>query len=93
MEKLYTKGLLILAFCLCSSLLYAQGLKGKVVDDNGRGLQGVTLQVQGSTLGTSTDANGEYALKFPRSGTYQLRISFLGHITLNESVAIGNETA
>ena len=93
MKILYAKSLLIVVLCLSGTLLYAQGLKGKITDADGNAMPGVSVQVQGMQLGTSTDANGEYALKFPQAGTYPLRISFLGHETINEAVTIGTETS
>lgn len=91
MKKLYT-GLLLLALCLSGSFIYAQGIRGKVVDEQGNPLQGVNLQVQGIQLGTSTNINGEYALKFPAPGSFQIRLSFLGYQTLSQMLTVGNET-
>jgi iron complex outermembrane recepter protein len=93
MKMLLTKSLLILAFCLWGTVLFAQVLKGKIIDNNGRELPGVTLQVQGMQLGTSSNADGEYVLKFPKEGSYKIRISFLGYETLNEEVSISAETS
>ena len=92
MKRHYIIGLLIIALCLSGLWSSAQILKGKVVDEKGSELQGVSLQVQGQQLGTSTDQNGEYAIKFPREGSFMIRISFLGHTTINESVSVSGET-
>ena len=81
-----------MALCLSGTFAYCQGLKGKIVDDKGNSLQAVSLQVQGIQLGTSTNADGEYILTFPKAGSFKIRISFLGYETLNEEVIIGAET-
>jgi len=53
-------------------------VKGKVTDkSNGQPLAGVSIQIKGSTAGTSTDANGNYALNVPNNTT--LVLSFVSY--------------
>ncbi|NEU09240.1 TonB-dependent receptor [Flavihumibacter sp. R14] len=92
MKSHLLKGLLVMVLCLPGFAGVAQVLKGKVVDSKGNQLQGVSVQVQGQALGTSTDQNGEYALKLPNEGSFQVRVSFVGYVTINETVAVGSET-
>ena len=40
-------------------------VKGNVTDNNGQPLSGVSIQVKGSSAGTSTDAKGNYSLNVP----------------------------
>lgn len=40
-------------------------LKGQVTDDNGMGLIGATVLVDGTTIGTATDVTGKYELSIP----------------------------
>src|SRR5690606_9236488 len=42
---------------------------GTVVDQNGESLPGVTVSVQGTTVGTSTDINGNYSITVPEGAT------------------------
>ncbi|XOV91626.1 MAG: SusC/RagA family TonB-linked outer membrane protein [Bacteroidota bacterium] len=51
-------------------------VRGKVVDNNGQGLPGVSVIVQGTTTGTTTDADGIYNLSVPDGAT--LVYSFVG---------------
>ncbi len=62
-------------------------LRGKVVDSKGGGpLIGASVIIEGTSLGASTDVNGEYlALNIP-PGTYKLKCSYLGY----QSVVISN---
>jgi len=54
-------------------------LTGKVTDANdGKTLPGVTVLVKGTTIGTSTDANGEFALTLRGAGT-ALEFSSIGY--------------
>ncbi len=55
-------------------------VRGKVVDaGDGAGLPGVSVVVQGTNQGTTTDVNGEYRLQVPPNGT--LLFSFVGFTT------------
>lgn len=40
-------------------------VKGKVTDDKGQPLPGVTIQVKGTARGVTTNANGEYSIEAP----------------------------
>jgi TonB-dependent starch-binding outer membrane protein SusC len=62
---------------------------GRVVDDQGAALPGVTVVLKGTTRGTSTNANGDFSLSVPASGG-TLVLSFIGFAT--QEVAIGNQT-
>lgn len=54
-------------------------VKGVVVDINGAALPGVTVMLKGTTLGTATDIDGHFTLKYPDTGTPQALIfSFIG---------------
>ena len=64
-------------------------LRGKVVDETGDGLPGVSVQIKGTTIGTVTDANGEYRLTMPGdNGT--IVFSFLGFTTIETVVGLSN---
>ncbi|HYF69270.1 MAG TPA: mucoidy inhibitor MuiA family protein [Ohtaekwangia sp.] len=55
-------------------------VKGRVFDDAGNPVPGVNVIVKGTTLGTVTDANGNYSLTLPRDGSV-LVFSFIGYAT------------
>ena len=62
---------------------------GKVTDQAGVSLPGVSIVVKGTTNGTITDANGNYSLtSIPENET--LQFSFVGMKT--QEIAVGNET-
>lgn len=63
-------------------------ITGKVVDENGEAMSGVTVVVKGnSKVGTTTDANGMFVLNVPQNAT--LTFSFVGH--LNQEVVVGDQ--
>jgi len=90
MIKTLLKISLSIFFLIISSQLFAQSLQGKVADSTGVAIPGASVQVVGQKIGTSTDANGMYVLKFPAPGTYKVRVSFTGYINAEQEVAIEN---
>ncbi|KAA5542364.1 SusC/RagA family TonB-linked outer membrane protein [Adhaeribacter rhizoryzae] len=86
------KYLLLLQLILISSAsVWAQSLSvsGKVADDKGEGLPGVTLLLKGTTNGTTTDPNGNYSINLP-SGAGALVVSFVGYLT--QEVPVNNRS-
>ncbi|PJJ75822.1 TonB-linked SusC/RagA family outer membrane protein [Thermoflavifilum aggregans] len=53
-------------------------VRGKVTDENGSPLAGVTLQVKGTNIGTTTDNQGNYVIH-PLSANDTLVFSFIGY--------------
>ncbi|MCX2740309.1 SusC/RagA family TonB-linked outer membrane protein [Pontibacter anaerobius] len=64
-------------------------VSGTVKDNTGVGLPGVTVVLQGTTRGTSTDANGNFTISVPQSGAV-LVFSYIGYTT--QEVPVGNQT-
>ncbi|MDR1335203.1 MAG: TonB-dependent receptor [Tannerella sp.] len=58
------KGILSACFCAFTLSLFSQGIsvKGRVTDNTGEPLAGVSIQVKGTTAGNITDINGDYTL-------------------------------
>ncbi|WP_165044081.1 SusC/RagA family TonB-linked outer membrane protein [Dysgonomonas sp. ZJ709] len=65
-------------------------IKGKIIDETGEPLIGVTVKVKNSTAGTITDVDGNFSLTVPGS-TSVLEISYVGYLTQN--ITIGNKTS
>lgn len=66
-----------------------KSVSGKVTDESGQPLPGVTVLIEGTTNGTVTNADGEYSLSnIPESAT--LQFSFVGMQT--QKVAVGGQT-
>ncbi|WP_219921502.1 SusC/RagA family TonB-linked outer membrane protein [Rufibacter sp. XAAS-G3-1] len=55
-------------------------VRGQVRDEEGSPLPGVSVRVSGSTVGTSTDGNGNYNLSVPSTAS-SLEFTFIGYIT------------
>jgi TonB-dependent starch-binding outer membrane protein SusC len=73
------------------TLVFAQQtntVKGTVYDANNATLPGATILVKGTTLGTTSDVEGNFTLQVPKSAT-TLVVSFVGMVS--QEIAITNE--
>ncbi|MDO1448635.1 TonB-dependent receptor [Rhodocytophaga aerolata] len=69
---------------------YTQSLQGKVTDSqSGEPLPGVSVVVQSSNQGVSTDAQGNYTLNLA-AGTYQIQFSYVGYDAQTRNVTIAS---
>ncbi|GAB4000232.1 TonB-dependent receptor [Spirosoma daeguense] len=64
-------------------------VSGKVTDDKGVTLPGVSVVMKGSTQGTNTDSNGQFRITVPNGNTV-LVFSFVGYT--RQEVTVGNQT-
>jgi len=65
---------------LSSTFLFAQSnkIEGKVIDQTNKSpLAGVSISIKNSSIGASTDANGNFSLDVPRNS--KLLVSFIGY--------------
>ena len=82
--------LYLLLTCFVAQTAFAQGrlVSGKVTADDGSDLPGVSVVVKGTTVGTTTDASGNYRIDVPARG--QLVFSFVGYTS--KEVSVGNQS-
>ncbi len=64
-------------------------VRGRVTDERGGGLPGVSVVIKGTTTGTTTDAEGNYSITSP-DGNATLVFSFIGYTS--QEVAISNQS-
>jgi iron complex outermembrane receptor protein len=96
MRKNYSKKYVLLcAFLMMSVMAFAQtgSIKGKVSDETNQPLPGATVTIDGTTIGSTTDANGNYAINNVKAGSYSLSIKFIGYVTLKQAVTVNGATA
>lgn len=74
---------------LWSSFIQKVELKGRVTDEKGGPMPGVSIKLKGSNVATMTDWNGNYALTLP-NGVGTLIFSFVGFAT--QEIKIDNRT-
>ncbi|MBT6763879.1 MAG: hypothetical protein HOA90_05030, partial [Prolixibacteraceae bacterium] len=95
MEKNRFKGfltfLLLASFMAFSLGSFAQTkqVTGTVTEDSGATIPGVSIVVQGTTVGTITDLDGKFTLNVPSEANV-LVFSYVG--MLKQEIEIGNQT-
>jgi TonB-dependent starch-binding outer membrane protein SusC len=80
------KAALMLLFMFAGPVAWSQQvITGKVSDDTGEVIPGVNIIVEGTSLGTATDAEGKYSISVPDAESV-LIYSFIGFDTKREVV-------
>ncbi|HEY9362540.1 MAG TPA: carboxypeptidase-like regulatory domain-containing protein, partial [Chitinophagaceae bacterium] len=69
-----------------TNFLIDREIKGKVVDESGNPIEGVSVKVKGQNTGTATDAAGAFSLTVPDNA--RIEISFIGFQT--QEITVGN---
>jgi TonB-dependent starch-binding outer membrane protein SusC len=64
-------------------------VRGKVEDESGNGLPGVSVVLKGTTRGTTTNGEGTFELDVPETNP-TLVFSFVGYLT--QEIQVGNQT-
>ena len=73
-----------LAYLLAISA-FAQGIKGRVVDENGDPMPNASIYVQEARTGTSTNINGFYKLRLD-PGVYTITYQFIGYAAQQSAI-------
>jgi TonB-linked SusC/RagA family outer membrane protein len=78
MRKIYLLFSVMLLFC---TIVKAQTrtVSGTVIDEKNLPIPGASIQVKGSTSGTSTDENGKYSVRVTSLQTVVIGVKFLGY--------------
>ena len=94
MRKFYLKAamsLVLLTFFSLTSLV-AQTVTGVVSDENGDSLPGASVLVEGTSIGTTTDFDGNYSIDVSEAGdSYSLSASFMGYQNSTQSFTNGSD--
>ena len=88
MRKIILTMLVAFAF-LMNATAQDRTITGRILDEKGAPLSGVSVLVKGTTLGVNTDADGSYSIKVPASAK-TLVVSSIG--LQNTEISIGNRT-
>lgn len=85
------KKVLLVLLILSSSYSFSQSIvKGTISDETGTPLPGVNVTVHGTTVGTTTDFDGNYYIETQLAGEQQIKASYMGYFTQTKSVNFKN---
>ena len=88
MKRFLTFIVLLLAFSFSTE---AQYVYGKIIDDEGKGLAFVSVQIKGTSVGTTTNQRGNYKLSLV-VGEYDLTFKSLGFEEQEHRVKISSQS-
>lgn len=94
MKKTILSTVMVAVFSLFTLAALAQGtIKGVVVDaENDEALIGASVVLDGTTIGTVTDINGEFSLSIA-AGDQKINVSYIGYVTQSINVKVsGGQT-
>lgn len=97
MNKFTLRRVMAMSFLmLLSAFTFAQTarLQGRVVDSEGVGVPGATIQILGQQISTSSGANGEYRLGNISAGSHRVVVNMMGYETAeqNATLTVGDNT-
>ncbi|SNR33812.1 iron complex outermembrane recepter protein [Hymenobacter mucosus] len=81
----------LLTAAVSVSSAYAQGtgtVSGRVLDEKNEGIPGVTVLIEGTTLGGSTNSDGTFSIQGVPSGQHTLVTSFVGYTTKRQTITV-----
>ncbi|MEW5675996.1 carboxypeptidase-like regulatory domain-containing protein [Flavobacterium enshiense] len=73
---------ILLLLLLATGHMFSQTISGRVYDENKKPMQGVSVYLDGTTIGTSTDETGKYDLSIRNTVNTMLVIRFIGYETM-----------
>ncbi|MGK0384826.1 MAG: iron complex outermembrane receptor protein [Bacteroidia bacterium] len=86
------KPLLIVALCLCAVQIQAQTISGNVYSSSdSTAIPGVNVTVLGTYSGTFTDSEGKFDIRYGKSDSVKLDLTFIGFIDREISVVAGQK--
>jgi hypothetical protein len=83
--------LLVLLFILITVHSFGQTtLKGKVLDEKGKGLPGANVSLKGSYDGATADAEGNFQFKTSEKNQQTINVTFVGYETHYQTIILQN---
>ncbi|MEX8548855.1 MAG: SusC/RagA family TonB-linked outer membrane protein [Mucilaginibacter sp.] len=81
---------LTMLFLINAFIAFAQNasITGRVIDEKSQPLPGASVTIDGTTLGATTDVDGNYRISGVQPGTYSLTAQFVGYTPLKKSVTV-----
>lgn len=88
MKKRYAKFAWVIVLFLVSSVSIAQSINGEVRDENGVPMPGVTVMIQGTQIGYSSDLEGRFIIAKAPVGQQVLEFRFIGYKTHKDTIQV-----
>ena len=83
--------ILIIFACISSHVLISQNLSGFIYDETNAGVPFVNVYIKNIGIGTTTDAEGKFFLRFNDPGMYEIVFSSIGFETQEIKIIFDNK--
>lgn len=94
LSRLRLPGMLLLLQFFVAGAIAQVSINGKVTDNNGNPLNGITVGVRGTSYATATNRSGDYSLTANlKPGPYTLEFSGIGFKTMQSALLAGASSA
>ena len=88
--KTFTQSLFLFFILFTANTLAQTTLKGKILDEKGKGLTGANISLKGSYDGATADADGNFQFRTTEKNEQEITITFVGYETHNQKVTINS---
>jgi iron complex outermembrane receptor protein len=77
---------------MMSVMAFAQtgSIKGKVLDETNQPLPGASVTIDGTTVGSTTDTNGNFSIAGVKTGNVTVTAKFIGYVPLKKAITVTN---
>ena len=80
--------LIILGFFLSPFVITGQSVTGMVTGDDGKGLIGASVVIEGLEMGTTTNADGKFSFSNVPVGSYEIVASYVGYNAVSKTLNV-----
>lgn len=92
--SLKTKQYIIFLFFIYSKIFSQTiSLHGKIMDEQGKPIEYASVSIKNTSIGTATDANGNFNIETKKANTYNLIVKFLGYKTIEQTITDSEDIA
>lgn len=88
MNRRYLKYTWVIGLCLFSAFAFGQSISGEVLDENSVPMPGVTVLIEGTTKGASSNLEGRFTIPNAPVGQQVLVFTFIGYKTYKETIQV-----
>jgi len=81
---------ILLIICIWIYPVHSQGIRGKIVNDQGYAVPYANIYIPELTTGTSSNYDGNYELKLPK-GSWKVMFQYIGYKTLTVEVIVDED--
>lgn len=75
-------------FLNVQTIVAQNSIAGKIQGENNEALTGANIVIKNTTVGTASDAEGNYSISGLKNGEYIIRVSFFGYGTIEQPIIL-----